>query len=412
MNRSFLVLVGASVAVALTIAVFVLTLSGGNLDRAIDAEAASATQELARRDERIAALEKANRILQEEVRLLRDMVEAREKGLAAPAVPGGTGRPVSVAPAATGPAAGSGDPSAAPGSGAPGKEALTWDALAGKLAGMIEMGKKANESPSPEFLQSVAELMGLIGKFQKQFGFDDPGLVTEAPAFKAGFVARVLEMQGAPLSAAQKAELDRSAEEAMPSYTAAARRDPEGFVLDRDRKVVKSSAEFDERLGRIVGKDALAGLPGAEGKAESGRVEDTEWPDHCCTGVKDLEGATDWLSRKWKERLGVRNEDGPALRAIAREFAEKSHAARLRGGFEKESDVTREGRRALDQEIAGFEVEALRRIHDTLPLSDESRAKVRNYRTLDRFEIGRVGGFSRSGSFGGMVVQTDGNEPK
>ena len=404
MDRNVFVLIGVFAALAGGAAAFVLLSPGDRNEDIAPPDKAQAGQELAARDGRIAALEKENRDLRSEVRRLEELVERKERsGGMAPALPGGGGAHGTEAETTAAPAS-SPAPGGTSGGKPPGKEAVTWVSLAERLTGMLAMAKKQGDNPTPEFMQAVSGLMADIGKIQKELGFDDPGLVTEAPAFKAGFLAKMMEQEGKPLSTAEKAELDRISEAAMGEYLQAARGEPGEFALSRARNIVKCSKDFNDRLGRIVGEDRLAGLPGAEAKKNSGRAESTSWPDHCCIGVKDLEDAAAKVSEKWKVRMGIRQEDAPALQAIAREFVERSSAARTRTGIEKESSFTPEARAALDQELAGFEIDALRRIHDTMPLTEEGRKKVKGYRTLDRFEIGRGGAFSRSGSFGGIMI--------
>ncbi|MCU0723018.1 MAG: hypothetical protein MUC63_05295 [Planctomycetes bacterium] len=411
MNRTFPVLIGAFAAFALAAVLALFLAAPRRAEEPLEPAAAGPAGGAAARDARVAELERENRALRDEVRVLKDLVEASAKA-------GGPAK----APAGGAPAAAPSDPAAPAGAapaGAPAEpgakkeaEAVSWDSLSRRVAGLLALVKRDGNQATPELMQAVSGFMADLARMQKQLGLDDSGLVTEAPAFKAGFVARFLEQEGKPLAAAEKAELERAAEASMEEYLRAARPDPEGFALDRVRQVVKNSAGFEERMGRIIGADRLQGLPGQEEGKNRGQVDKTPWPDQACAGVKDLDEAAEWLARRWSEKMGVREEDGPALRAIAREYAERSQGARLATGVEKESDFTPETRAALDQELAGLQLEALRRIHDTLPLTEAGRKKVKGYRSLDRFELGRKGSFSRTGSFGGVMIDAGGEEER
>jgi phosphomevalonate kinase len=86
------------------------------------------------------------------------------------------------------------------------------------------------------------------------------------------------------------------------------------------------------------------------------------------------------------------------------------HAAKLRRDAVGKRNLDPETLRRLDSELSSYQLEALRQLHDTLNLDEETREKVRNYRSFDRFLLGETGSWSRSGSYGGFMVNAEEEE--
>jgi hypothetical protein len=291
----------------------------------------------------------------------------------------------------------------------PEKEANPWQTLVEKALGMIEKIQKAGKNPTPELMRTLSEFMADVATLQEKMGLPEPGYVTESPLFQAGMVSRMLEKAGVAVSDAQKAELEAEAEKAQRSYLDAARAREGEFALEHFKRLVRSTQDFQGEMGRVLGSDSLNDLRfrfGGGGKGEekgSGSYRDTPWPDQSWTGVADIEGAVTRLTRRWQKAMAVPSEEEGALRNIVREYVDRSHGATMRRGSGKPDA---EQRRGLDSELVGFQIEALRRIHDTLNLTEDSREKVRGYRSFDRFGVGESGSWSRSGNFGGFVFSS------
>lgn len=348
-----------------------------------------------------------------------DSAEAENRALRLKAGPGEGGMTLIEGESAENPADGSGPAEAGnvavagkPAEGAVAVAAPSyWDSLSSKMISMLwalggmdpDQAKKLQDDPrlQADAVKMIGQLMTEIGEAQAKLGLDDSGFVTESPAFKARVVKGILDKMGKPLSTAEVLDLYRKSEDAMTPYLAAAKGEPGDFALDRMRRTAKCVDTFNEEMDRIAG-DRLAGLPMVGKTKNSASPDDTWWPDQSTTGVKDVEGAVQSLKKKWQTGMGIPDGESAGLEQVVREYVDRTRVAESRYGSGDGKKLTAAERKALDFEIAGFESAALRRIHDTLNVDDKTREKVRNYRSLDRFEIGSTRSWSRSGSFGGF----------
>ncbi len=413
-SRLVFVFAGVAVSALLMVAIVVImsekgdeTLSG--MDRANQLE-----RELREKDEILKNVERKLESAEEELRVLRGKrttnPEAASGGMA-PVPEGESGAPGDSSVAKAAPKRASDDADA---EAKKPKQPATWDAMAEQIVKMLDIfgaleppkdGKGAAPKQDPglqaEAMKILGNLMTEIGEMQGKLGLDDPGYVTESPAFKGRMIAGILEKMGKPLSDSEKEAFFKKSDEAMTSYLEAAKGSQGEFALERIRKTSKCVESFNDEMTRTLG-EKMSGVPMLGEPQGSGSAKDTWWPDQSCTGVKDQEEAVQSIKKQWQSKMGIPEGETSGLEPIVREYVHRSGMAESRIGGGAGAKATAAERRALDQEIAGYQVEALKRIHDSLNIDEQTKQKVRKYRSLDRFELGSNGSWSRSGSFGSM----------
>jgi hypothetical protein len=292
-----------------------------------------------------------------------------------------------------------------------GKPAVDYAAFARKVLKMAKLAQEAGNKPTPELMRMVSEMMQDTAALQARYGFDEPGYVTESPEFKAHFLINALDETETPFSPAEKARILEDAKQAMDPYVAAARSRPGDFALEKTARVLETTGGFGESMGKMMEGRKLEGpLFSNREKEEDGSGRHSPWPSQSCTGVKDLEDAVDKLTKRWGRKMGIPGAEVPSLQGLVRDYVHRSHDARLRYGSGPEGKLTPSERKALDRELASFQVDALKRIHGSLNLDEKTKKKVAGYQSLDRFEIGSTESWSRSGSFGNFVVNAGGEE--
>ncbi|MHC4598356.1 MAG: hypothetical protein ACYS47_05070 [Planctomycetota bacterium] len=287
------------------------------------------------------------------------------------------------------------------------KKAATYASFAKMVLTMAKLMKENGNKATPELMRLVSKMMEDTAALQAKYGFDEPGYVTESPEFKAHFLIGALDETDTPLTPAEKARLLDDANRAMGPYLEAAQGRSGDFALEKTARVLEKIGDFGDSVSKMMEGRSLEGLPFSDtGKEVDGSGRNSPWPCQSCTGVQDLEGAVESLTRRWTRRMGIPEGEVPSLQGLVRDFVHRSHDARLRYGSGAERKLSPTDRKALDREIAAFEIEALRRIHGSLNLDEKTRERVANYQSLDRFEIGGTESWSESGSIGNFVVSS------
>ncbi|GEM_PF-3407534 len=356
------------------------------------------------------ALQEENRTLRRRVRELEahiEVLEADERSGGVPRPGSAPSREAGVA-RPSGPGAGtSGEASGA----RPAEKEVTLASLAAEVVDLMRLAKEAEDGnkPSPELMRVVSRFMGEVAQVQEAMGFEEPGYVTEAPLFQAHAVAAALEETDTPLNEAERAGLMEAAGRAMGPYVEAAKGREDGFALEKIAGVMEVTDDFEKEMAQRIGDRDFENLPFSF-SGKGGRAESTDWPEQSRVGVKDVKEAVDSITSRWSRKMGIPSFEEPALRAIAREYVERTHATKTRLGVTGQEEMNASTRRDLDRQIASAQVDALRRIHDSLNLDEKTREKVRAYRSLDRFLLGGSGSWSRSGSFGGFQMSTSREE--
>jgi len=254
-------------------------------------------------------------------------------------------------------------------------------------------------------------MMGMIADLQKEMGYDDPGYVTSAPSFTFEVAAAMLEKAGKPLTVEEKTRLGEMTAAAQGRYHEAAKSGDDRFALDRIRDVVRETNAYRQEMGGLIGQDRLTGtlLEGSLAK-KSGSARETEWPSQSSVGVKTLDDAGLAIAKRWMNEFGLPKSDQEAVNHIARDYVMRSHSAKVRYGADGSKVPTVQDRKALDMELVSMQTEALRRIHQSLSLSEETKKKVVDYGSLDRFHIGETGSWSQSGNFGNFMFSSSKDE--
>lgn len=293
----------------------------------------------------------------------------------------------------------------------PATERERWAVFAERLLAMGKMAQEQQDKPTAELMQAFAKFMGDVASLQKELGLEEPGFVTSSPKFKAHMLAAAMEAGGTPLDPAEKEMLLASADKAQENFLEAARGEEGEFALGRLREVIQEDQAFDSKLKDLLGdrRPKGVGFSLSLGKGEE-TPDSTPWPEQFQTGAQDLDGAADAIAHRWRDRMGLPEHEAALVRQIARDYVELSHAAKLRRDAAGKRNLDPETLRRLDRELSGYQLEALRRLHDTLNLDEETRKKVRAYRSFDRYLLGDEGSWSRSGSYGGFMVNAEADE--